>query len=86
MKYQLGAFVLFAVSTAASAQSSVTLYGRVDGGVEYLNHIANGTGGSSSRWSAESRRTESTSIRFQTYNYSPTKKTWKRMHKRLTIG
>src|SRR5471030_560282 len=38
---------------AASAQSSVTLYGRADGGVEYLNHIANGTGGNASRWSAE---------------------------------
>jgi predicted porin len=53
VKYQLGAFVLLAASTDASAQSSVTLYGRVDGDVEYLNHIANGTGGSSSRWSAE---------------------------------
>ncbi|WP_407670586.1 porin [Paraburkholderia megapolitana] len=53
VKHQLGAFVLLATSTAALAQSSVTLYGRVDGGIEYLNHIANGTGGSSSRWSAE---------------------------------
>jgi predicted porin len=53
VKIQLGACVLLAASTAASAQSSVTLYGRVDGGIEYLNHIANGTGGSSSRWSAE---------------------------------
>jgi predicted porin len=40
-------------SAVASAQTSVTLYGRVDGGIEYLNHIANGTGGSSTRWSAE---------------------------------
>lgn len=53
MKYQLGAFVLFAVSTASWAQSSVTLYGRVDGGIEYLNHIADGKGGSATRWSAE---------------------------------
>ncbi|MGE8161735.1 porin [Paraburkholderia sp. NPDC080076] len=53
MKYQLCGIVLLAASTAASAQSSVTLYGRVDGGIEYLNHIANGMGGSSSRWSAE---------------------------------
>ncbi|NLP64925.1 porin [Paraburkholderia sacchari] len=52
-KMQLGACVLLAASTAASAQSSVTLYGRVDGGIEYLNHIADGKGGSSSRWSAE---------------------------------
>src|SRR5471032_1931391 len=53
VKYQLGAFALLAASMAASAQSSVTLYGRADGGVEYLNHIANGTGGNSSRWNAE---------------------------------
>src|SRR5476649_368047 len=53
VKYQLGAFALLAASMAASAQSSVTLYGRADGGVEYLNHIANGTGGNASRWSAE---------------------------------
>ncbi len=53
MKKQLGAIALLAASTAASAQSSVTLYGRVDGGIEYLNHIANGSGGQSSRWSAE---------------------------------
>jgi predicted porin len=53
VKYQVGAFVLLAASMAASAQSSVTIYGRVDGGVEYLNHIANGAGGTSSRWSAE---------------------------------
>ncbi|ONB55045.1 porin [Burkholderia pseudomallei] len=38
----------------ACAQTSVTLYGRVDGGVEYLNHIAKPSGGSASRWSAES--------------------------------
>ena len=45
MKKQLGAFVVLAASTAATAQTSVTLYGRVDGGIEYLNHISNGTGG-----------------------------------------
>jgi predicted porin len=42
-----------AASPAIYAQTSVTLYGRLDGGVEYLNHIANANGGSSSRWSAE---------------------------------
>ncbi|PXW14965.1 porin [Paraburkholderia caballeronis] len=47
------AALLAAGPAAASAQSSVTLYGRLDGGIEYLNHIANGNGGSSSRWSAE---------------------------------
>ncbi len=53
VKNHLGVLVLLAASTAASAQSSVALYGRVDGGLEYLNHIANSTGGSSTRWSAE---------------------------------
>ncbi|KDB08172.1 hypothetical protein LIG30_2696 [Burkholderia sp. lig30] len=54
MKAKFGAIVvLLAISTGASAQSSVTLYGRLDGGLEYLNHIANATGGGSSRWSAE---------------------------------
>ncbi|WP_244102908.1 porin, partial [Burkholderia gladioli] len=44
-----------AVPAAAFAQSSVTLYGRIDGGVEYLNHVANATRtGSATRWSAES--------------------------------
>ncbi|WP_284504562.1 MULTISPECIES: porin [unclassified Caballeronia] len=41
------------VASGAMAQSSVTMYGRLDGGIEYLNHIANGTGGTSARWSAE---------------------------------
>ncbi|HMC48499.1 MAG TPA: porin, partial [Caballeronia sp.] len=53
MKYQLSALVLLAASTAASAQSSVTIYGRMDGGIEYINHISNGTGGNLSRWNAE---------------------------------
>jgi predicted porin len=53
VKRQLCAIVLLAASKAAAAQSSVSLYGRLDGGIEYLNHIANGTGGSSTRWSAE---------------------------------
>jgi predicted porin len=38
---------------SARAQTSVTLYGRLDAGIEYLNHIDNGEGGSSSRWRAE---------------------------------
>ncbi|KAJ3473102.1 hypothetical protein NLI96_g13130 [Meripilus lineatus] len=53
LKYQLGAYVLLLIGTSALAQSSVSMYGRLDAGVEYVNHIANGTGGSSSRWSAE---------------------------------
>ena len=35
MKDQLGAFVLLTASTAALAQSRVTRYGRVDGGIEH---------------------------------------------------
>ncbi|MCM3500181.1 porin, partial [Staphylococcus capitis] len=42
-----------ATPAAAFAQTSVTLYGRIDGGIEYLNHIAT-PNGSKSRWSAES--------------------------------
>ncbi|MFM0758329.1 porin [Paraburkholderia strydomiana] len=45
--------LLLAAATVAHAQNSVTLYGRLDAGVEYLNHIANASGGNSSRWSAE---------------------------------
>jgi len=44
---------LLLVTSGAWAQTTVTMYGRIDGGIEYLNHIANGTGGSASRWSAE---------------------------------
>ncbi|CAB3787780.1 hypothetical protein LMG28614_02569 [Paraburkholderia ultramafica] len=40
-------------SPLAYGQTSVTLYGRLDGGIEYLNHINDGAGGSASRWSAE---------------------------------
>ncbi|WP_114810088.1 porin [Paraburkholderia kururiensis] len=47
------AAVLLAATPAVYAQTSVTLYGRVDGGLEYLNHVANGSGGTSTRWSAE---------------------------------
>ena len=36
---------LAVVSPLAYGQTSVTLYGRLDGGVEYLNHINNGAGG-----------------------------------------
>jgi len=53
LRKTLVAGLLAAAPAAAFAQTSVTLYGRLDGGIEYLNHIANGNGGSSSRWSAE---------------------------------
>lgn len=44
---------LAVASPLAYSQTSVTLYGRLDAGLEYLNHVNNGAGGSSSRWSAE---------------------------------
>ncbi|MFM0066975.1 porin [Paraburkholderia aspalathi] len=44
---------LAVISPLAYGQTSVSLYGRLDGGLEYLNHINNGSGGSSTRWSAE---------------------------------
>ncbi|AJK49364.1 porin [Burkholderia plantarii] len=44
----------FAMPAAAFAQSSVTLYGRIDGGIQYINHVANATRtGTSNLWSAE---------------------------------
>ncbi|MDR5782725.1 porin [Caballeronia sp. LZ065] len=49
--WNAGALLLFA--STAFAQSTVTMYGRIDGGIEYLNHIANGANGNTSRWSAE---------------------------------
>jgi predicted porin len=57
MKIRLGTIsLLVAASPAAYAQTSVALYGRIDAGVEYLNHVAGtGTGASSTsnRWNAE---------------------------------
>jgi predicted porin len=44
---------LLCAAPAVRAQTSVTLYGRLDGGIEYLNHVATPQGGSASRWSAE---------------------------------
>ncbi|RQS76168.1 porin [Burkholderia sp. Bp8963] len=49
MKKALVAAALMAAGVAAHAQSSVTLYGRLDAGIEYLNGMQNG-----SRWRAES--------------------------------
>ena len=48
------AWLIAAATGGRFAQTSVTLYGRVDGGIEYLNHIAKPNGGSGTRWSAES--------------------------------
>jgi predicted porin len=49
--FSCGALLLS--SAAVHAQNSVTLYGRLDAGVEYLNHISDGAGGTNSRWRAE---------------------------------
>jgi predicted porin len=40
-------------SAPLHAQTSVAIYGRVDGGIEYLNHIVTPNGANQSRWSAE---------------------------------
>ncbi len=55
MKKALLAAALMSAGVIAHAQSSVTLYGRVDAGIEYMTGIPNATGtGSNSRWRAES--------------------------------
>jgi predicted porin len=54
MKKALLAAALMSAGVIAHAQSSVTLYGRLDGGIEYMTGIPNATGGgSSSRFRAE---------------------------------
>ena len=54
MKFRTRLAALLALaSSVAFAQNSVTLYGRIDGGVQYLNHIATPSGGSTSSWTAE---------------------------------
>ncbi|MDE1182878.1 porin [Paraburkholderia sp.] len=55
MKKALLAASLLAFGVAAHAQSSVTLYGRLDAGLEYMSGLGNGaTGSSSHRFRAES--------------------------------
>jgi len=54
MKKALLAAALMSAGVIAHAQSSVTLYGRLDAGLEYQTGLQNGTGGSTSRWRAES--------------------------------
>jgi predicted porin len=54
MKKALIAASLATIGVVAHAQSSVTLYGRIDSGIEYLSGLTNGHGGSESRWRAES--------------------------------
>jgi predicted porin len=47
------AMLLAIVCPTAFAQNSVALYGRIDGGIQYLNHIATPSGGNASSWTAE---------------------------------
>ncbi|WP_206953468.1 porin [Trinickia acidisoli] len=54
MKKVMLAAALMSAGVIAHAQSSVTLYGRLDAGVEYMTGLQNGTGGSTSRIRAES--------------------------------
>ncbi|RDU96634.1 porin [Trinickia dinghuensis] len=55
MKKVMLAAALMSAGVIAHAQSSVTLYGRIDAGLEYMSGIPNATGGgSSSRFRAES--------------------------------
>jgi predicted porin len=54
-KETLLAAALIAAGPVAHAQTSVTLYGRLDAGIEYVNGLPNNSGtGSTSRWRQES--------------------------------
>ncbi|KER69963.1 porin [Burkholderia cepacia] len=54
MKRTCLALATMGVSLVAQAQSSVTLYGRLDAGIEYMSGLPNATyTGSTSRWRAE---------------------------------
>src|ERR1700738_3380715 len=55
MKKGLLAAALMSAGVIANAQSSVTLYGRLDAGIEYISGLPNNSyTGSTSRWRAES--------------------------------
>src|ERR1700739_4328470 len=55
MKKALLAAALMSAGVVAHAQSSVTLYGRLDAGVEYISGLPNNAyNGSTSRWRLES--------------------------------
>lgn len=54
MKKKLLAFALLSVSSIAHAQSSVTLYGRIDTGIEYINGLTGANGQHTSRIRTES--------------------------------
>jgi predicted porin len=44
---------LLVASPFAQAQSSVVLYGRLDAGLQYINHVPTGNGSTANSWSAE---------------------------------
>lgn len=46
--------LLLGIGSLAHAQTSVTLYGRLDGGFAFLNNVQTGTGGTANRFSAQS--------------------------------
>jgi len=54
MKKTLLAAALMGVGVSAMAQSSVTLYGRLDNGIEYQTGVPTGANTASSRWRVES--------------------------------
>ncbi|WP_164708004.1 porin [Paraburkholderia phosphatilytica] len=55
MKKALLAAALMSAGVIAHAQSSVTLYGRLDAGIEYMSGLSNAAGtGTASRWRLES--------------------------------
>ncbi|MEM5314387.1 porin [Paraburkholderia sp. JHI869] len=51
---RIALIALIAAPVFAHAQSNVTLYGRLDDGLAYINGVSNGEGGSTHRFSAES--------------------------------
>jgi predicted porin len=53
-KLLIAAAALLSISAVAQAQSSVTLYGRLDAGLEYMNGVPSGNGGTTHRFRAES--------------------------------
>ena len=49
----LGAAALFGVCLAAQAQSNVTIYGRIDSGINYQSNYTNSDGTRGSKWSVD---------------------------------
>ncbi|GAB3629415.1 porin [Pandoraea terrae] len=49
----VAATLLCGVGALANAQTSMQLYGRLDGGLEYMNNLSTPDGGTASRWRAQ---------------------------------